>query len=106
MAVIMTIPMSLKIDGECLTRALQSAEEQLDRAEGKLALDFSSVRRIDPNALAALAKFAGSADDKATKVTLHGVSVDVYKVLKLSRLTSRFSFVSDDAHLAAPSKES
>ena len=34
------------------------------------------------------------ADDKGVKVVLRGVNVGVYKVLKLVKLTSRFSFVS------------
>jgi hypothetical protein len=36
---------------------------------------------------------AKSADDKATKVVLRGVNVDIYKVLKLMKLTRRFSFL-------------
>jgi hypothetical protein len=38
-------------------------------------------------------KLAGVADDKAVKVVLRGVNVDVYKVLKLVNLTPRFSFL-------------
>jgi hypothetical protein len=33
------------------------------------------------------------ADDKAVKAVLHGVNIDIYKVLKLVNLTRRFSFV-------------
>ena len=33
------------------------------------------------------------ADAKTVKVVLRGVNVDVYKVLKLVKLTPRFSFV-------------
>jgi anti-anti-sigma regulatory factor len=58
-----------------------------------VVLDFSSVRRIDPNALRAMEKLAGLADGKAVKVVLRGVNVDIYKVLKLVKLTSRFSFL-------------
>jgi anti-anti-sigma regulatory factor len=63
-------------------------------AEGEVVLDFSSVRRIDPRALGAMEEFAGVADDKGVKVVLRGVNVGVYKVLKLVKLGSRFSFVS------------
>ncbi len=56
-------------------------------------LDFSSVRRIDSTALRALEEFARLADEKAVKVVLCGVNVDVYKVLKLVKLTRQFSFV-------------
>jgi len=36
---------------------------------------------------------AGRADEKAVKVVLRGVNVDIYKVLKLMKLAPRFSFV-------------
>jgi len=84
----------LKIDEESLVQALQEAGEKLDSVEGEVALDFSSVRRIDSISLSAMAEFAGMADDKGVKVVLRGVNVGVYKVLKLVKLTSRFSFVS------------
>jgi anti-anti-sigma regulatory factor len=58
-----------------------------------VVLDFSSVRRIDPSVLRAMEEFAGKADNKGVKVVLRGVNVDVYKVLTLVNLTSRFSFV-------------
>jgi len=83
----------LKIDEERVVQALQEAEEKLDSVEGEVALDFSSVRRIDASALRAMEEFAVVADDKGVKVVLRGVNVGVYKVLKLVKLTSRFSFV-------------
>ena len=88
-----TIAVWLKIDGERVADALQEAREKLDSAEGEVVLDFSSVRRIDPSALRAMEELAGMADDKAVKVVLRGVNVDVYKVLKLVKLTPRFSFL-------------
>jgi len=81
-----------KIDEERLVLALREAEDKLDSAEGEVVLDFSSVRRVDPNAIRAMQEFANTADDKAVKVALRGVNVDVYKVLKLVKLASRFSF--------------
>ena len=82
----------LKIDQENILQALQEAGEKLDSVEGEVALDFSSVRRIDPSAIRALEEFAGKADDKRVKVVLRGVNVGVYKVLKLVKLGSRFSY--------------
>jgi anti-anti-sigma regulatory factor len=38
-------------------------------------------------------EFARIVDEKGVKVVLRGVNVDVYKVLKLVKLTQRFSFV-------------
>jgi len=87
------IPVWLEIDGERLLQALQEAAEKLDGADGEVVLGFSSVRRIDPGALKAMDEFARSADDKAVKVVLHGVNVDVYRVLTLAKLAPRFSFL-------------
>jgi anti-anti-sigma regulatory factor len=83
----------LKIDEESVVRALQEAGEKLDSVEGEVALDFSSVRRIDPSAVRALKEFAGRAEGRGVRVVLRGVNVGVYKVFKLVKLASRFSFV-------------
>jgi anti-anti-sigma regulatory factor len=83
----------IEIDGERVVQGLQAARETLDTAQGDVVLDFSSVHRIDPNALRAMEKLAGLADGKTVKVVLRGVNVDIYKVLKLVKLTSRFSFL-------------
>jgi len=83
----------LKIDEERVVQSLQEAGQKLDSAEEEVSLDFSSVRRIDASALMALEEFANRADYKGVKVALCGVVVSVYKVLKLVKLTSRFSFV-------------
>ena len=82
----------LNIDEKHVASALQAAREKLDCAEGDAVLDFSSVPRIDADGLRALETLARSAEDKAVKVVLRGVNVNVYKVLKLVRLTHRFSF--------------
>jgi anti-anti-sigma regulatory factor len=83
----------LKIDEERVAQALQEAADKLDSAEGEVVLDFSSVGRIDPGAVRGMEEFVGMADGKGVKVALRGVNVDVYKVLKLVKLASRFSFV-------------
>ena len=82
----------LTSDGEGAAPRLQEAIERLDSAEGELVLDFSGVQRIDPRGLGALEKLAGGADKKAVKVVLRSVNVAVYKVLKLMRLETGFSF--------------
>jgi anti-anti-sigma regulatory factor len=86
------IAVSLNIDETRVVQALQEAEDKLDGTEGEAVLDFSSVRRIDPSAALAIEALAGVADQKGVKVVLRGVNIDVYKVLKLMKLTSRFSF--------------
>jgi anti-anti-sigma regulatory factor len=83
----------LKIDEERVVQALHEAGENLDNAGSEVLLDFSSVPRIDASGLMAMEEFAGKADHKSLKVALRGVNVSVYKVLKLMKLTSRFSFV-------------
>jgi len=82
----------LKLDGDRLVHALQEAREKLNGAQGEVVLDFSSVLRIDPGALRAMEELANASDGKETKIALRGVSVDVYKVLKLMRLAPRFTF--------------
>ncbi len=87
------IAVFLDIDEQRVALALQEAQGNLDSTQGEAGLDFSSVRRIDCIALRALEEFVRIADEKAVKVVLRGVNVDVYKVLKLVKLTQRFSFV-------------
>ena len=87
------IPVWLEIDGEGVVQALQQAGEKLESVEGDLFLDFSSVQRIDPVALKLMEKLADTAEDKAIKLVLRGVNVDVYKVLKLAKLAPQFSFL-------------
>jgi anti-anti-sigma regulatory factor len=87
------IALMLKIDEEHVADAVQGACEKVDGAEGEVVLDFSSVRRIDSRALTAMEKLAAAAEGKGVKVLLRGVNVDIYKVLKLVKLTSRFSFL-------------
>ena len=87
------IPVWLEIDGERVADALQETGEKLNGGEGDVFLNFSSVRRIDPGGLRAMEAFAGRADEKAVKIVLRGVNVDIYKVLKLVKLAPRFSFV-------------
>lgn len=77
-----------------MTSVLEQAAGKLDVA-GELVLDFSSVRRIDSSAVRALEEFARIADEKSAKVVVRGVSVDVYKVLKLVKLARRFSFANE-----------
>lgn len=82
----------LNINEKDVALALQEAREKLDSADGEAVLDFSCVRRIDSNALRAMEEFSCIAHKKAIKVVLRGVNVDVYKVLKLLKLTRQFSF--------------
>jgi anti-anti-sigma regulatory factor len=72
---------------------IQEAVEKLNRGESEVMLDFSSVLRIDGNVVSAIEELAGLADGKSVKVVLRAVNVDIYRVLKLLKLTQRFSFL-------------
>jgi anti-anti-sigma regulatory factor len=82
------------MDADNIVSVLLEAARRVDSADGEVVLDFSSVRRIAPSTLRALEDLVNNADAKAIKVVLRGVDVDLYKVLKLVKLASRFSFVS------------
>jgi anti-anti-sigma regulatory factor len=83
----------LRVDAQHVVENLQDAREMLETANGELILDFSSLRRIDPSAVRAMQALAETAEDKTIKVVLRGVNIEIYKVLKLLKLTRRFSFV-------------
>lgn len=87
-----TISLRLNPGEKGLLAGLDEAAEKLDSTDGEIVLDFSSVRRMDSNAVRVLQEFARKADAKSVKVVLRGVNVDVYKVLKLVKLTARYSF--------------
>ena len=72
---------------------IQDAFGKLDGTRNEVFLDFSSVRRIDANELRALENLAHTAEEKSVKIVLSGVNVEVYRVLKLVKLTPRFSLV-------------
>jgi anti-anti-sigma regulatory factor len=88
-----TISDWLKIDGEQVLQSLSAVSERLNAADGELVLDFTAVRRIDAGAITAMEALAGKSKEKSVKVVLRGVNVEIYKVLKLSRLTTRFAFL-------------
>ena len=82
-----------KVNGENVEQALDDVCAKLAGAEGGVILDFSGVRRVDHSGLRAMEDLANAADEESVEISLQGVNVDVYKVLKLARLTARFSFV-------------
>jgi len=89
-----TFAVMLKVDGEGVVAAVQQAAQKLDGADGQMVLDFATVSRIDPASLTAMEELACVAEGKGVKLALRGVNVDVYKVLKLAKLASHFSFLS------------
>ena len=89
-----TIAVMFKIDGEGVAPVLHQAVEKLDTANGQMVLDFSGVRRIDSAGLSAIEELVRVAAGKGVKLALRGVNIDVYKVLKVAKLASPFSFLS------------
>jgi len=89
----MTLTALINIDEKRVAPALEEFGQKLDGVDGEAVLDFSSVGRMDSKALGALEEFARLTEEKRIKVVLRGVNVDVYKVLKLVKLTRRFSFL-------------
>ena len=83
----------LKADEERIVQVLQETVDKLDGVEDEVVLDFTSVRRIGSSAIRGMEDFASMAETKGVRVVLCGVSVGVYKVLKLVNLAPRFSFV-------------
>ena len=79
------------VEGRAI-QMLQEAADKLKRADGEVVLDFSTITRVDSRVLTAMEELAKEADERSAKVVLRGVNVDVYKVLKLVLLASRFSF--------------
>jgi anti-anti-sigma regulatory factor len=70
---------------------LETLRGALENAGDDVVLDLSLIRRVDASGLKALESLADTAVEKNVKVRLQGVSVEVYKVLKLVKLTRRFT---------------
>jgi anti-anti-sigma regulatory factor len=83
---------SHKLDDGSVIEVLEKVRAELNGTEGEVSFDFSGVRRIDAGALRAMEQLASLARDKSVKIALRGVNVDIYKVLKVAKLASRFSF--------------
>jgi anti-anti-sigma regulatory factor len=84
-------PTYFEIDAEGAAVALEGVREKLD-AGAEITLNFSRITRVEPGVIRALDALARTAKEKPAALTLRGVNVEVYKVLKLARLASQFSF--------------
>jgi len=83
----------INLEERSVVEVLCAAREQLEPNDAETVLDFSLVRRLDSRSLAALREFTVCVGEKQGKVTLRGLNVEVYKALKLARLTETFSFI-------------
>jgi anti-anti-sigma regulatory factor len=88
-----SIPAWLTISQDRVFEDLIDACQKLDSVDNELLLDFSSIRRMNPNALTAIEALAENAEKKSVRVTLCGVNVNLYRVFKLVGLTRRLRFV-------------
>lgn len=82
----------IELEKERVVAALDEALQKLDAVDHEMVLDLSSLQRMDAGGLRALEALAAAAEKKSIKLGLRGVSVEVYKVLKLMKLAPRFSF--------------
>jgi anti-anti-sigma regulatory factor len=82
----------IKIDADRISASMQDAAAKLQTSQGEVVLDFSAVQRIDAGSLMVMEKITDVAGERKVRIILRGVNVDVYKVLKLAKLTSRFIF--------------
>jgi len=96
----------LAVDEKSMVPVLREAAKNLGGTGCEVALDFTSVHRIDSSALGAIEELADLADEKSVKVVLGGVNAYVYRVLKLVKLASRFSFANCEEGRAAAEVES
>ena len=88
-----TLSVMPNLETEHFVEILEDARKRLGGAEGEMIVDFSTVSRISPAAIGALEELATLADAKAVRLVVRGVSVEVYKVLKLMKVASRFSYL-------------
>lgn len=88
----MSITVLRKLDDENVPSILQDCSKSLNGTQEEVVIDFSSVHRLNGSALRSLQEFATKAKADSVKVTLRAVNAEVYKVLVLMKLTSRFRF--------------
>jgi anti-anti-sigma regulatory factor len=88
-----TIPQCYVLGPEDTAAALREAAEGITKADDEIELDFSAIRRITPEALRELEALADRARAQKARVTARGVDVTIYKVLKLTGLSSRLRVV-------------
>ncbi len=87
-----TNTVSPQIDGQQGASSIQDVIRLWNPENRELRLDFSGVQRIGPEVLRLLEALAAKAANPPVKVVLSGVNVDIYRVLKLAGLASRFGF--------------
>lgn len=85
------VALFFKVDGERVADSIRKV--RTDGSGSPIVLDFASVRRIDTETLQVIEALANVAATEACQINFRGVNVEIYKVLKLVSLASRFCFV-------------
>jgi len=80
----------ISLEEKLIPASIESGRIEVD--ESRTVVDFSRVERLDSNSLASVRELAQRAEDSESKVIVRGLNVEVYKALKLAKLTSGFSF--------------
>jgi anti-anti-sigma regulatory factor len=89
------IAVRVKVDDANIATTIDKVSEKLNASEGEVLIDCNALMRLDGGALRALEDLARLAREKETKVVLRGMNVELYRVLKLTRLTSTFVFADE-----------
>ena len=87
------IAILVSLEDGALAAELEQAIAMLENGEREVVLDFSSVHRLSAGEVRAIDEFTRTAEDKGVKVRVRGLGVDLYRALKLARLSSRLSLV-------------
>lgn len=85
--------MVVDFEEQRLMISLEKAAQNLERHEGEIVIDFSSVRRIGTNGLMYMEALSTSPRERNATIVLQNVGVDVYRILRLLKLNQGFSFV-------------
>jgi anti-anti-sigma regulatory factor len=88
-----TVAILVSLEDGALAAELEKAIATLENGEREVVLDFSSVHRLSAGEVHAIDGFTRTAEDKGVKVRVRGLGVDLYRALKLARLSSRLSLV-------------
>lgn len=83
----------IKADDATFAQKVTQLCAELADTNGEVVIDLSSVRRIGTDELKAVEQLAKKARENDKKLTLRGVNVGVYKVLKVAKVTTHFCFL-------------
>ena len=86
------VAVQLTIEPKRVDAALEEARAMLKKADGGMVLDFTAVPRLAAADIRALEELASVAGEKGVRIVLRGAGSNLYKVLKLMKLSSRFGF--------------